>query len=391
MRAAAFPSASTQSAALPGLRAHFQTLPFRLPSFPSASPSNVSAPQDLRHPSPPPPQQPSSSSPREAVGETHSVTAGMNEPEPELEPSQTSTQANTAGAIEPLRTVAMQQEAGELTVERDLTTLDSDAMKGKKAPVKRVRPVKNANRSTKSKARPGLRKGKWTDEESRYATQLTYYFKEGLLPIDRGTMLRLYLSQKLNCEPMRITKKFTGVECIGKQVFRPCHATPESRVRMMQAQLELVALEAAFVKKLKENREEVPGAADDNDCSSAAESGPAARPARGSSSDEDDGFTSDSSSSSSPAFARVGSLLKKPSALAGAATPDEDADSANAVGLLLDFFHKANRNETKRADASSVANSPTKRIRALSISNYVPDESLTKRSRVDAAPAVFAK
>lgn len=330
------------------------------------------------------------------------MTASMAEPEAELEPSRTYAQATTAASdIPSLQTATGQLTADETTVDREPATRDSDTLKSKKATVKRVRAVKNANRSTKSKARPGLRKGKWTDEESQYATQLTYYFKEGLLPIDRGTMLRLYLSQKLNCEPMRITKKFTGVECIGKQVFRPCHATPEARVRMMQAQLELVALEAAFIKKLKENREEVPGSADDHD---AAESGSAPSQTRvggGSSTDNDDGFTSDSSSSSSAAYARVGAMLKKPSPLADAKdADDEDVDSANAVGLLLDFFHKANRNETKVADADadastkqseSVANSPTKRIRALSISSYVHDDSLTKRSRLDAAPAVFAK
>ncbi|OWZ04650.1 hypothetical protein PHMEG_00023412, partial [Phytophthora megakarya] len=122
-----------------------------------------------------------------------------------------------------------------------------DPKNPKKITPKRTRTPKLSSRSTKSKARPGLRKGKWTEEESRYASQLTNYFKEGLLPLERGTMLRLYLSQKLNCEPMRITKKFTGGECIGKQVFRPCSPTPESRVKIMQAQLELVTLEAAFI------------------------------------------------------------------------------------------------------------------------------------------------
>lgn len=271
---------------------------------------------------------------------------------------------------------------------------------------KRARAVKNSNRSTKSKARPGLRKGKWTDEESRYATQLTNYFKEGLLPIERGTMLRLYLSQKLNCEPMRITKKFTGGECIGKQVFRPCSPTPESRVRLVQAQLELVALEAAFIKKLKENREEAPG---DNESGSNAESGSlkyrlsSSKNRNSGISSDDDGFTSESSTSSPRSFSRH-SILKK--AASGMAKGEDDADNANAVGLLLDFFYKANRNEksngaakcsTESASVSqsfesdSPANSPTKRIRALSISSYVNDDSLAKRSRVGSLTTVFAK
>jgi len=292
---------------------------------------------------------------------------------------------------------------------------DGSKTKEKKTAPKRARAIKNSNRSTKSKARPGLRKGKWTDEESRYATQLTNYFKDGLLPIERGTMLRLYLSQKLNCEPMRITKKFTGGECIGKQVFRPCSPTPESRVRLVQAQLELVALEAAFIKKLKENREEAPGSMDDNDSGSSTENGcvkqrqvSSMKRSGGNSSDDDEGSTSDSSTSSSPSFPRSNAILKK----APASTGEDDADNANAVGLLLDFFYKANRNEksdgvskcsssalmppAESADnqsfaSDSIANSPTKRIRALSISNYVNDDSLAKRSRVGSFTTVFAK
>jgi hypothetical protein len=32
--------------------------------------------------------------------------------------------------------------------------------------------------------------------------------------------LRTFLSKLLNCDPMRISKKFVGSNCIGKQVFR---------------------------------------------------------------------------------------------------------------------------------------------------------------------------
>lgn len=54
---------------------------------------------------------------------------------------------------------------------------------------------------------------------------------ESLLPVlmveprcggfdDTGTTLRTFLSKLLNCDPMRISKKFVGQNCIGKQVFR---------------------------------------------------------------------------------------------------------------------------------------------------------------------------
>lgn len=335
------------------------------------------------------------------------------EPEPELQSSQSYAQVNAAPADVSLDQTKSEDAApfeksrdaiGADSSEAAFNVADDDLTGGKKTVPKRARAVKNSNRSTKSKARPGLRKGKWTDEESRYATQLTNYFKEGLLPIERGTMLRLYLSQKLNCEPMRITKKFTGGECIGKQVFRPCSPTPESRVRLVQAQLELVALEAAFIKKLKENREEAPG---DNESGSNAESGSLKHSQRSSknrangSSSDDEGFTSESSTSSPRSFSRT-SILNA----SGALREEDDADNANAVGLLLDFFYTANRNEksdgtskcsaesaaaSQRFESGSAANSPTKRIRALSISSYVNDDSLAKRSRVGSLTTVFAK
>lgn len=274
--------------------------------------------------------------------------------------------------------------------------------KVKKTAAKRTRTSKNSNRSTKSKARPGLRKGKWTDEESRYATQLTNYFKEGLLPIERGTMLRLYLSQKLNCEPMRITKKFTGGECIGKQVFRPCSPTPESRVRLMQANLELVALEAAFLRRLKENREEAPESTSvdvtEEDLGEEKPSQATSRQAtkrRSNDEDaEDDGFTSESSASSDEAAPSA-----QTNVASGVKTQQgEDEEDANAVGLLLDFFYKANRttassstNSSSKKMAAGLAleskelpASPSKRIRTLSISSHCVEDaaSTAKRSRV---------
>ena len=65
-----------------------------------------------------------------------------------------------------------------------------------------------------------LRKGKWTLEEENYANKIIYLFNRGILPIPTGTTLRCYLSETLRCDPMRITKKFAGASCIGKQVFQ---------------------------------------------------------------------------------------------------------------------------------------------------------------------------
>ena len=66
----------------------------------------------------------------------------------------------------------------------------------------------------------GLRRGKWTTEEEAYANRLIYEFKLGLLPLTDGTTLRTFLSKLLNCDPMRISKKFVGQNCIGKVNFK---------------------------------------------------------------------------------------------------------------------------------------------------------------------------
>jgi hypothetical protein len=76
------------------------------------------------------------------------------------------------------------------------------------------------NAGSKKRPCPLLRRGKWTTEEEAYATKLIHEFKAGLLPLTDGTTLRNFLSKLLNCDPMRISKKFVGNNCIGKQVFR---------------------------------------------------------------------------------------------------------------------------------------------------------------------------
>lgn len=67
--------------------------------------------------------------------------------------------------------------------------------------------------------REGVRRGKWTTEEQAYADRLIRDFEEGILPLENGATLRAFLSKKLNCDPMRISKKFAGAKCLGKQIF----------------------------------------------------------------------------------------------------------------------------------------------------------------------------
>lgn len=93
---------------------------------------------------------------------------------------------------------------------------------------------------------------KWTTEEEAYANRLIQEFKAGLLPLTDGTTLRTFLSKLLNCDPMRISKKFVGSNCIGKQVFRRRTAdlnrlTPE---QIQKSRAELSELERRFLERV---------------------------------------------------------------------------------------------------------------------------------------------
>ncbi|KAL3784802.1 hypothetical protein HJC23_013842 [Cyclotella cryptica] len=106
--------------------------------------------------------------------------------------------------------------------------------------------------SSKGNSTPPLRRGKWTPEEEAYASRLIVEFKAGLLPLTDGTTLRTFLSKLLNCDPMRISKKFVGSNCIGKQVFRRRSAdvsslTPE---QIQRTRMELSELEKRFLDRV---------------------------------------------------------------------------------------------------------------------------------------------
>ena len=73
-------------------------------------------------------------------------------------------------------------------------------------------------------------------------------FNGGLLDAAPGTTLRSYLSDKLNCDPMRITKKFTGDASIGKRVFHPRENASPAAVE--RSRREIAELEATWRRKL---------------------------------------------------------------------------------------------------------------------------------------------
>ena len=58
---------------------------------------------------------------------------------------------------------------------------------------------------------PKARRGKWTPEEENFVERIVEDFNMGILDVPQGTTLRNFLSSVLNCDPMRITKKYTGL------------------------------------------------------------------------------------------------------------------------------------------------------------------------------------
>lgn len=95
-----------------------------------------------------------------------------------------------------------------------------------------------------------LRRGKWTYEEEAYVMKMIEFFQDGLLPIAPGATLRSYLSEKLHCDPMRITKKFTGPHCIGKRVFHPYDPALRSPEEVAEKLKELDLLERKWYTKI---------------------------------------------------------------------------------------------------------------------------------------------
>ena len=82
-----------------------------------------------------------------------------------------------------------------------------------------------------------LRRGKWTPEEEEYAKKAIADFQAGVLRAPPGTMLRKYLSEKLNCDPMRISKKFEGELAVGIHSFQALPRTVDNAADIDKAQV----------------------------------------------------------------------------------------------------------------------------------------------------------
>ncbi|GMI05221.1 hypothetical protein TrLO_g13150 [Triparma laevis f. longispina] len=94
-----------------------------------------------------------------------------------------------------------------------------------------------------------LRRGEWALEEEQYVEKIIICFTKGTLDAPSGVTLRSYLSEKLNCDPMRISKKLQkGATTIGRRPY-PHQYTPinsnnlsEAEVRMDRIELKMLEM-----------------------------------------------------------------------------------------------------------------------------------------------------
>ncbi|GKY92613.1 hypothetical protein MPSEU_000231400 [Mayamaea pseudoterrestris] len=106
--------------------------------------------------------------------------------------------------------------------------------------------------------RSKLRKGKWTIEEEEFTSRIIHYFSIGLLALPEGATLRSYIAEKLNCDPMRVTKKYAGASCLGRRVFQVRDKPQPSILELQLAKAELDMLERRFQVRIEEGRPGVP-------------------------------------------------------------------------------------------------------------------------------------
>lgn len=83
-------------------------------------------------------------------------------------------------------------------------------------------------------------------EEEEFTSRIIQHFSIGLLILPEGATLRSYLADKLNCDPMRITKKFTGACCLGRRVYHLRDRPQATHAEVALAQAELSHLEQRF-------------------------------------------------------------------------------------------------------------------------------------------------
>lgn len=95
-------------------------------------------------------------------------------------------------------------------------------------------------------------------EEEEYTSRIIHYFGTGLLTLPEGATLRSYLANKLNCDPMRITKKYAGASCLGRRVHQFRDRPTPTIAEIQLAKAELDHLEQRFRMRVEEGYSSLP-------------------------------------------------------------------------------------------------------------------------------------
>lgn len=134
--------------------------------------------------------------------------------------------------------------AGSVNYQNDLNNNNEDRSNNKKLKL-----------SKRDMAFDDQRSGKWTVDEENFANQLVKDFEKGFLDdCEEGITLRCYLARRLNCAPMRISKKFSG-RCIGKLSYVKCEASYESeKLKSPLSRLEEIYIQSYNDKKSNKSR-----------------------------------------------------------------------------------------------------------------------------------------
>jgi len=88
-------------------------------------------------------------------------------------------------------------------------------------------------------------------EEEEYTSRIIHYFNTGLLTLPEGATLRSYLADKLNCDPMRVTKKYAGASCLGRRVYHFRDRVHPTIAEIQFAKQELDHLEQRFRMRIE--------------------------------------------------------------------------------------------------------------------------------------------
>jgi hypothetical protein len=76
--------------------------------------------------------------------------------------------------------------------------------------------------------------------------------------LPEGATLRSYLAERLNCDPMRITKKFTGACCLGRRVYHLRDRQRASPAEVEMAKAEINHLEQRFRMRVEQEQSGIP-------------------------------------------------------------------------------------------------------------------------------------